>query len=63
MAVDPLLLKKAIQTPFKFNTVLKLQLEGSGERTALLKDVQVDPVGRQVLHADFIEVRPERRWP
>lgn len=61
LAVDPLALKAAIQTKFKFNTLLKFAGEGVGDRTALLKDVQVDPIDRSILHADFIEVRLDQK--
>lgn len=57
LAVDPLNLKKAIQTPFKFNTVISFNLGAAGEKIALLKDVQVDPIERTIIHADFMEVR------
>jgi large subunit ribosomal protein L25 len=57
IAVDPLAVKKAIATPHKFNTLLTLQLEGQPERLVLLKDYQQDPVTREMLHADFIDVR------
>lgn len=60
-AVDPLALKAAIQTPFKFNTLLELDLEGAGKKTALLKEVQVDPVERDLLHADFVEVKLDEK--
>jgi len=55
LALDPTLLLKAIETPHKFNTLLTLQVAG-GESFVLFKDYQVDPVTRQLLHADFLEV-------
>ena len=61
LAVDPLALKAAIQTKFKYNTLLKFTLEGAGEKVALLKEVQVDPIERSILHADFIEVRLDEK--
>jgi large subunit ribosomal protein L25 len=57
IAVDPLAVKKAIATPHKFNTLLTLQVEGQPERLVLLKDYQQDPVSREMLHADFLDVR------
>jgi large subunit ribosomal protein L25 len=57
IAVDPLDVKKAIATPHKFNTLLTLKLEGQPERLVLLKDYQQDPVTREMLHADFIDVK------
>ncbi|HEY8205828.1 MAG TPA: 50S ribosomal protein L25, partial [Myxococcaceae bacterium] len=57
LAVDPLGVKKAIATSQKFNTLISLKVEGSEARQVLLKDYQQDPVSRELLHADFIEVR------
>jgi large subunit ribosomal protein L25 len=56
LAVDPALLLKAIETPHRFNTVLKLQMDGA-EKHVLFKDYTVDPVSRRLLHADFLEVK------
>src|ERR1700694_6046079 len=60
VAVNPDDLKKAIATPHKFNTVIKLQVEGGETRTVLFKDFEKDPVDGQVLHADFLEVRMDK---
>jgi len=57
IAVDPLLLKKAIATPRKFNTVITLVIEGGQNRTVLFKDYEKDPLNGAVLHADFLDVR------
>ena len=59
VAVDPNALKKAIATPHKLNTVIKLETE-SGPRTVLLKSFDRDPVDGSVLHADFLEVRMDQ---
>lgn len=60
VAVDPEAIKVAIATPHKFNTVIKLQVEGGGERTVLFKDFEKDPVDGHVMHADFLEVRMDK---
>jgi len=57
IAVDPLEVKKAISTPHRLNTLLSLKLDGQADRLVLLKDYQQDPVSREMLHADFIDVR------
>jgi len=57
IAVDPLGVKRAIATPLKFNTLLTLRVEGQEERRVLLKDYQQDPVTRELLHVDFLDVR------
>lgn len=58
IALDPAELRKAVVgSEHRFNTVLTLEIAGSTERTALLKDWQVDPVDRRLLHADFLEIK------
>ncbi len=57
IAVDPIEVKKAIATPHHLNTLLSLKLDGQPERLVLLKDYQQDPMSREMLHADFIDVR------
>jgi large subunit ribosomal protein L25 len=59
--VDPVAVKKAIATPHKFNTLISLRIAGGGEHQVLLKDYQQDPVTRDVLHADFIDVREDEQ--
>jgi large subunit ribosomal protein L25 len=59
LAVDPAQLQEAIATPRKFNTLLTLQTP-EGDKLVLFKDYQVDPVSRQLLHADFLEVTLDR---
>lgn len=60
LAIDPLELKRAISTPHKFNTVITIKLE-KGDRLVLLKDYQQHPLTRQLLHADFQEVRLDQQ--
>jgi large subunit ribosomal protein L25 len=60
VAVDPEAIKKAIATPHKFNTVIKLQIDGGDTRTVLFKDFERDPVDGHMLHADFLEVRMDK---
>lgn len=57
ISVDPVAVKKAIATPHRLNTLLTLKVEGAGEHQVLLKDYQQDPLTREVLHADFIDVQ------
>src|SRR5438067_803061 len=55
LALNPEDLLQAIASPQKLNTLITLKLEG-GDRQVLLKDYQVDPVERNLLHADLLEV-------
>jgi large subunit ribosomal protein L25 len=59
VAVDPEALIKAISTPHKFNTVLKLEVDGQ-TRTVLFKDFEKDPVDGHILHVDFLDVRMDQ---
>jgi large subunit ribosomal protein L25 len=60
VAVDPAFLMKAIETPHRFNTILTLKLEGAPEKHVLFKEYEVDPVSRELLHADFLEVKMDK---
>ncbi|MBN1203532.1 MAG: 50S ribosomal protein L25/general stress protein Ctc [Myxococcaceae bacterium] len=55
VAVEPKAVRQSINTPHKFNTLIALKLDGAAHQV-LLKDFQVDPVTREILHADFIAV-------
>jgi len=55
VAVNAAAVLKAIATPHKRNTLITLKLD-AGEKRVLFKDYQVDPVSRELLHADFLEV-------
>lgn len=56
IAVDPEKVREAIKTPKKLNTVIGLSIDGK-EHIVLLKDYQLDPVTKELLHADFIDVK------
>jgi large subunit ribosomal protein L25 len=56
IALDPKAVKTAVNTPKRLNTVIGLKV-GSVSHIVLLKEYQQDPVSRELLHADFIDVR------
>lgn len=56
LSIDPGALKKALQTPHRFNTVITIKLDDGQERLVLIKDYQQHPVKRHVLHVDFAAV-------
>jgi len=60
-SVDPLSIKTALSTPHRFNTLITLKIDGQPERQVLVRDFQVDPVSRDLLHADFLEVREDEK--
>ena len=56
IALDGKALRAAIATPKKLNTVLGLMVDGT-EHTVMLKDYQMEPMTKALLHADFISVK------
>jgi large subunit ribosomal protein L25 len=61
IAVEPLAIKAAVATPGRLNTLITLKVDGEPDRLVLLKDVQLDPVSKQMLHADFVDVRENEK--
>jgi large subunit ribosomal protein L25 len=60
-SVDPVSIKTALNTPHRLNTLITLKIDGLPERQVLVRDFQVDPVTRDLLHADFLEVREDEK--
>ncbi len=56
LAVDPVQLTKALTGAFRRNQVLELDIAGGKKEYALVKDLDVHPVGRHVRHADFYRI-------
>ena len=61
LVVDPLVLVKSLDKERKRNTVFTLTIKGDGaasgqQVTAMIRDVQVHPISRKVVHVDFIRV-------
>ncbi|MFT3707599.1 MAG: 50S ribosomal protein L25 [Archangium sp.] len=56
IALNAKALRAAVQTEKKLNTIIGLSVDGK-EHTVMLKEYQLDPVSKDLLHADFIDVR------
>jgi large subunit ribosomal protein L25 len=59
ITVEPKALLKILHSEAGANTLISLKLEG-GDTRVLVKDYQVDPVTRHVLHADFYTIAMDR---
>jgi large subunit ribosomal protein L25 len=59
LAATPKALSQALSTPNRRNTLLKLEIAGQ-EQLAMLKEVQVHPITRQVVHFDLYKVDLDR---
>ncbi|MDE3153733.1 MAG: 50S ribosomal protein L25 [Acidobacteriota bacterium] len=59
IAVEPKALLKILHSESGVNTLIGLKL-GDQETRVLVKEYQLDPVSRQLLHTDFYRVRMDR---
>jgi large subunit ribosomal protein L25 len=55
LTIDPLALVKSLDKERRRNTVFTLSV-GKDAVTAMIRDVQLDPMSRQIIHVDFIRV-------
>jgi large subunit ribosomal protein L25 len=60
IAVAPKALLKILHSESGQNTLIALKLAGASDTRVLVKDFQLDPVTRQVLHADFYRVAMDK---
>jgi large subunit ribosomal protein L25 len=56
LSVDPLALVKSLDKERKRNTVFALAVGTDKSITAMIRDVQIDPMSRKIMHVDFIRV-------
>lgn len=59
LVVSPKDLLDVLESERGRNSVIQLDVEGGGPIQALLADFQYHPVSRQLLHADFLQIRPD----
>jgi large subunit ribosomal protein L25 len=65
--LDPMAIKLSERRLSRFlgsggeNVIINLELARSEPETVMLKEVQIDPVSRRVLHVDFVRVSLEER--
>src|SRR6476620_7286457 len=60
IAVEPKALRKILHSEAGANTLISLKLAGAGDTRVLVKEYQLDPITRHILHADFYRVRMDR---
>ena len=60
ITVDPRALLRILHSESGPNTLISLKLGGAGDARVLVREYQLDPVTRAVLHADFYRVRMDR---
>ena len=60
LAVDPKALMHILRTDAGVNTLIALKVEGAGDMRVLVKEYQLHPVTRKLLHADFYRVAMDK---
>jgi large subunit ribosomal protein L25 len=60
VAVDPKALMHILHSDSGVNSLIALKLEGAGETRVLVREYQLDPVSRKLLHADFYRVAMDK---
>ena len=61
LEVNPTDLTRAISTKAGENTLIDLTVEGEAARVVLVREIQVDPISREYLHADLYEVPMDKK--
>jgi large subunit ribosomal protein L25 len=56
ITIDPHALVKSLDKERKRNTVFSLAVGSNSSITAMIRDVQIDPMSRRIMHVDFIRV-------
>ena len=59
LVVDPRELSQALRTEAGENVLIDLEIGDGGQpdrKVVMIKDIQIDPLKRQILHADFYEI-------
>jgi large subunit ribosomal protein L25 len=60
IAVDPKMLARILHTEQGANTLIALNVPGAGDARVLIREFQLDPVTRELLHADFYRVAMDK---
>lgn len=60
LSVAPSDVAKILKSEYGENALVELQIDGKEKLTSLLRDFQLHPVSRHVLHADFIKVEADQ---
>lgn len=60
LSFDPKEVVKLLEGPLGRNSVTQIDIDGA-QRMAIVKDLQVHPWKRKLLHVDFMEITPETK--
>ncbi len=58
ITLDPKALHRALDPEKKLNTVIDVTVEGGNTLSVMIKDYQIHPLRRDVIHVDFVAIDP-----
>ena len=61
ISVDPHIIQNILHSETGRNTIFTLDVDGSKQGNAMVKDYQLDPVQGDLIHVDFIQIAMDRR--
>ena len=61
ISVDPHIVQNILHSETGRNTIFTLDVDGSKQGNAMVKDYQLDPVQGDLIHVDFIQIAMDRR--
>lgn len=61
MSVDPQSVKDILYSESGHNSIFTINVDGSAQDHAMVKDYQLDPVQGDLIHVDFIQIAMDRR--
>ncbi len=61
ISVDPHIVQNILHSETGRNTIFTLDVDGSKQDNAMVKDYQLDPVQGDLIHVDFIQIAMDRR--
>jgi large subunit ribosomal protein L25 len=60
LSLDPGDIRTVLRSEAGQNTIFTVNIEGSGQRSAMVKDYQLDPLKGKLIHADLLEIAMDR---
>jgi len=60
ISLDPGDIKTVLRSQTGQNTIFTVNIEGAGQRSAMVKDYQLDPLKGKLIHVDLLEIAMDR---
>ena len=61
ISVDPQIVQEILHSESGRNSIFTINVDGSAENNAMVKDYQLDPVLGDLIHVDFIQISMDRQ--